>query len=459
MLKNNYIEAILDYIVSHGGDFAEVFYEETKRNTITLIGDRIANCSPGEERGIGIRFFSGQESFYLHTADYREENVFRLLKEQLSGKAMQKSSGRVADAVQQQLNVYQIAPGEVNVNQKLDLLKKAVQAGKDEDSRIVQAKVHYIDMNQWVQIANTEGIHVTDNRIKTRVLFTMFAEDGQDSQASYYGPGAMRGMEFFQENDVEEDARQTARDAVALLRAKECPTGQMPVVIGNGFGGLFFHEACGHSLEASQVKRGGSEFSGKLGCKIASEKITLVDDGSIPGEWGSLSFDDEGEKTRKNTLIEAGILKSYLVDRYNGRIMGLNPTGSSRRESYRYAPTSRMTNTYIAPGHDRFEDMIASIEKGIYVKKINAGSVNSATGEFNFNTADTFLIEKGNIVCPVRSATLIGRGGDILQNVEMVGDNFQLGQGFCYAGSGALYIGAGQPAVKIAKMTVGGGEV
>lgn len=460
MLSEQYMEAILDYGYSKGADYVEVYYEETAKNLLTVIGERVANCSYGTDHGIGIRLFFGNEVLYFHSSNCKEEHILSLMKQKLKEykETGTRKSNLKSDVDQSLINGYEIAPSSWSMDQKMKLVQKAIQAGKAVDSRIVQGKVHYVDQDQKIQIANTLGQNICDHRIKTRMLFTMFAEDEKDSQSSYYGPGAMKGMEFYNQIDVEACARKAAKDALVLLQARSCPIGQMPVVIGNGFGGLFFHEACGHSLEASQVRNRGSEFSGLLGEKIASSKVTLIDDGSIPEEWGSLSYDDEGEKTRKNILIENGILKSYLVDRYNGQLLGLEPTGSARRENYRFAPTSRMTNTYIAPGNDSFDDMIASIEKGIYVKSINAGSVNSATGEFNFNTGETFLIENGKICCPVRSATLIGRGGDILKKVDMVGNDYELGQGFCYARSGAIYIGAGQPSVKVSKMTVGGGE-
>lgn len=266
----------------------------------------------------------------------------------------------------------------------------------------------------------------------------------------------MKGFEFYDQIDVEAYARKAAMSAKALLHAKPCPTGRMPVVIGNGFGGLFFHEACGHSLEASSVAKNASEFCGRLGEQVASGKVTLIDDGSMEGHWGSLGVDDEGEPVRKNVLIEHGILKGYMTDRLNGKRMQMEPTGSARRENYRFAPTSRMTNTYIAPGKDPVEKNIGEIENGIYVKSINAGSVLPSTGEFNFNTSETFLIEHGEITVPVHSATLIGTGGDILKKVDMVGNDYEIGQGFCYAASGALYISAGQPTVRVSEMTVGG---
>lgn len=267
------------------------------------------------------------------------------------------------------------------------------------------------------------------------------------------------GPEYLESGRIEERARRAARSAVNMLGARPCPVGRMPVIIAEGFGGLFFHEACGHSLEGSSAANGCSEFAGKIGEQIASDKVTLVDDGSIAGEWGSLGIDDEGVLTRKNVLIEKGILKGYMLDRLNARRMGLEPTGSSRRENYRFAPVSRMTNTYIAPGTDRFQDMLDSVEKGLFVMDINAGSVDPATGEFNFNTGETYLIEKGRITVPLTSATLIGTGSEILPKVDMVSDHFAMEQGYCYAGSGQLPIGVGQPAVRITEMTVGGKEL
>jgi len=217
-----------------------------------------------------------------------------------------------------------------------------------------------------------------------------------------------------------------------------------------------FHEACGHSLEASSVSRGNSEFSGKLGQQVASPLVTLVDDGSMAGQWGSLGIDDEGNPTRRNILIENGVLKGYLIDRLESRRMGMPATGSSRRENYRYPPEARMTNTYIAPGTSSREDIIAATERGLFVGNINGGSVNPVNGEFNFNVAECWLIENGRLTEPVQGATLIGTGGQVLEQVDMVGDNLSLGQGSCYNNSGAVFISAGQPTIRVKKILVGG---
>lgn len=455
-MNQSLIEKILDYAVSHGGDFAEVFYEDTERSDMLLLGDKMLNCSSGRERGVGIRIFSGLQCTYLHTSDCSESEIFHLLSSWNGGKGVfyREALSPLCKAVKEEKNFFRKAC----VEQKLEVMRRAIRAGKESDSTITQMRAKYIDMDQWVTIANTEGRFVEDRRVKTRLHLTAYAEADGESQTSYVGPGAMKGFEFYEEIDVEAYARKAAMSAKALLHAKPCPTGRMPVVIGNGFGGLFFHEACGHSLEASSVARNASEFCGRLGEKVASEKVTLIDDGSMAGHWGSLGVDDEGEAVRKNVLIENGILKGYMTDRLNGKRMQMEPTGSARRESYRFAPTSRMTNTYIVPGEDPVEKIIAGTDHGIYVKSINAGSVLPSTGEFNFNTSETFLIEHGEITVPVHSATLIGTGGDILKKVDMVGNDYEIGQGFCYAASGALYISAGQPTVRVSEMTVGGDE-
>ncbi len=405
MLSKELSDKILDYAVSHGADFAEIFCEDTKRSNLTVIGDKIINSSLGREKGIGIRLFNGLTSAYIHTSDLSEKNIFELLKQTCRFRNGEFSREALEQMRKVALNPFERYPQTVSLKEKLALANRVVTAAKTSEELVTQVRVKYLDMDQKVWIANSEGCFVEDNRVKTRLYMEVFCEDGGDKQSSYVGPGAMKGFEFYDEINVEDYARQAAQNAKMLLHAKECPTGKMPVIIANGFGGLFFHEACGHSLEASSTAKGNSEFSGKLGQKVASDCVTLIDDGSIPGEWGSLKVDDEGVPTQKNVLIENGILKSYMVDKLNARRLGCDPTGSSRRESYRFAPTARMTNTYIAQGTTPPEEMIANTERGLFVKSINAGSVNPETGEFNFNTGETFLIENGKITTPVHSAT------------------------------------------------------
>jgi len=241
-----------------------------------------------------------------------------------------------------------------------------------------------------------------------------------------------------------------------MLHADPCPAGKMPVAIDNGFGGVIFHEACGHSLEATSVAKGNSVFAGKLGQKIASDKVTAIDDGTMPNLWGSLNIDDEGMPTRRKVLIEKGILKGYMIDKLNSRRMNMEPTGSSRRESYKYAPTSRMTNTFIAAGEYSNEAIIGSISNGLYAKKMGGGSVNPVTGEFNFAVMEGYLIKNGKIDKPVRGATLIGKGHEVLMNIDMVGRDMQQAQGMCGSVSGSVPTNVGQPMIRVSEITVGG---
>lgn len=457
MIQQSMIEKILDYSLSCGADYAEVFTEEVKKTEISLTDQQVHKCTGGCDGGIGIRIFRGTESDYLYSADVREESVYTLLKENWKGQGAFTRRDALCPVLPYRLSEVSCYPQDMRLKRKIQILKNSVAAGCAQD-KIVQGRAYYVDYDQMVQIANSAGVYAEDRRVKSRVRLIMVARD-KDRQQGYVGPGAMAGAEFLENTDLESYARLAAGNARARLGARKSPVGKMPVIIGNGFGGLFFHEACGHSLEGDAVADRASVFSGKLGTRIASEKVTLIDDGSMYGQWGSLGIDDEGNPTQKNILIENGVLKNYLLDTLSARKLNMHPTGCARRENYRFAPASRMTNTYIMPGNDRFEDMLCSVERGLFVKEINAGSVDPLTGEFNFNTGETFLIENGEITVPLMSATLIGKGQDILKKIDMVSDDFALGQGYCYAGSGSLFIGAGQPTVRIAEMTVGGKDI
>ena len=451
MLSQDMIERILDRASEKGADFAEVFEEERIQQETQITQDEIEECQNAKECGIGIRLFKDKTRYYAYTNNRSEEAIFQLVSDLT--KAMKGDC--MARQRLQEKKIYKMGSetqvvSNKSLKERIAPARRAVAAGMSQDE-IVRMRVKLTDMEQLVQIANTEGVYVQDNRVKTRLYIAAYAQNGTDVQSGYYGPGAMRGHEYYDQIDVEAAAREAAR-------AKPCRGGQMPVVVANGFGGLLFHEACGHSLESTVIARGSSEFCGLLGKKVASDVVTLVDDGSIAGEWGSLHVDDEGTPTQKNVLIENGILKSYMVDKLDGLRAGLKPTGSARRQNYRHYPVARMTNTYIAPGKSTPEEIISSTEKGIYVKSINGGSVDPSTGDFNFNASECYMIQNGKLSEPVRGVTLIGNGGTILKAVDMVADDFELRQGFCYASSGALYIGAGQPTIRVRNMTVGGIE-
>ncbi|MCL2007594.1 MAG: TldD/PmbA family protein [Treponema sp.] len=456
MLKKESIDRIID-IALEAGDFAEVFCEHNYMSLITANSEKIESSSMGFEAGVGVRIFKGTDSTYVYSSGHTEEKIIKLLKETIvnnkQGKAQKKAFNPQDFGKMQKIDQN---PGDVSYKKKLEIINKALSSGKEYSPEIGQMFTRYTDMCQDVIIANSEGVFAEDRRVKTRMMIIAYAQKDGKLSSGWQGPGAMRGFEFYDTLDIPAHSREAARIAVTMLHAEKCKGGQMPVVVANGFGGLIFHEACGHSLEASSVARGASEFTGKIGEQIASPILTLIDDGSIKNAWGSLSVDDEGTPTRKNILIENGILRSYMVDTLNGKRMGAEVTGSARRQNYRFAPTSRMTNTYIASGESSEDEIISATERGLYVKYINGGSVNPATGDFNFASSESYMIENGKIAYPVSGATLIGNGGQVLKNVDMVGNNLKISEGFCFAGSGALFIGAGQPCIRVSKMTVGG---
>ena len=311
-------------------------------------------------------------------------------------------------------------------------------------------------MDHNILIANTEGVYAQDRQIRTRIAISAVAEMDGEAQTGFFGPGRRMGMEMFDEIDPKEVGLHAAKQAVVMAGAGYCPAGVMPVAIGNGFGGVIFHEACGHSLEASAVAYGQSQFVGKLGQKIANEKVTAIDDATIPNAWGSINIDDEGTPAQRKVLIEKGVLKSYMIDKFNGRRMGMPSTGSSRRQTYSFTPTSRMSNTYIAEGTDKNEDIIASMEYGLFAKDMGGGSVNPTTGEFNFAVNEGYLVRNGKICEPVRGASLVGKGSDIIMDIDMVGTGLDLGTGMCGSSSGSIPTTVGQPLIRVSHITVGG---
>ena len=434
MLSREVAQKVLGRCLINGGDFAEIFEEDSLNNSISILNGKVENSIGGRSYGIGIRIFKGLKSVYAYT---NNNSLTSLLN------VAQKAALALGDLKE-------------DLNKKIGVMKVAYDSAKNYHSEIAQVGVGYADKEQHILIANTEGLYTEDKRIRTRLTINAIASINGENQTGFEGPGRHMGFEMFNEIDPEYYGKSAARQAYTMLHARNCPAGRMTVAIDNGFGGVIFHEACGHSLEATSVAKGNSVFTGMLGKQIASTKVTAIDDGTIPNAWGSLNIDDEGNKTQKNILIEDGILKSYMIDKLNGRRMGMNPTGSGRRQSYKYAPTSRMTNTYIANGDDNPEDIIKSISDGLYAKKMGGGSVNPVTGEFNFAVSEGYIVKNGVIQEPVRGASLIGKGSEILMNIDMVGNNMTQGQGMCGSSSGSIATNVGQPMIRVKEITVGG---
>ncbi|MGL5356323.1 MAG: TldD/PmbA family protein [Cetobacterium sp.] len=458
MIDKILIEDILNEALCTGGDFAEVFVEDKTGDSFYCVDGKIESAISGKDYGVGIRIFKGVFSVYAYTNDMNRENLLKTA--QKAAKAIKGTKEDIViNLVKQEIeNNHKIllSPGSVLKDDKILVMKEAYEAAKSYDECISQVRISYGDSTQNILVANSEGVLAEDSRTRSRLGIESIASDMNDMQTGSYRPGAAKGFEFFKEIDVKEYAREASRIAKTMLGAKYAPSGKMPVIIENEFGGVIFHEACGHGLEATSVAKGLSVFSGKIGEKVASSVVSAVDDGTLINEWGSSNIDDEGTPTSRNLLIENGILKGYMVDKLNGRRMGAQSTGSARRESYKYAPTSRMTNTFILNGESSLEEMLSGVENGIYAKYMGGGSVNPSTGDFNFSVMEGYLIENGKITEPVRGATLIGNGPEILHKIEMVGDNLSHGQGMCGSVSGSIPANVGQPRVKIGDIVVGG---
>ncbi|HLR20887.1 MAG TPA: TldD/PmbA family protein [Tissierellaceae bacterium] len=460
MLDKRVIENVLTAALSKGGDFAEVFVEDKKNGQITMIGGLVETNISGRDYGIGIRILDKFNSVYAYTNDSSEKNLIKIAKQAataLDNKQVELNLNLINKKVGDN-NPIDIYLHDVKKKDKITLLKKGYEAAKSYNDVITQVTSNYMEEEQKVLIANTEGLLARDSRVRTRYIVQSVASKDGEMQVGVDGPGASMGFEFYDTIDVEKVGREASRIAVTAINSDYCPSGTMPVIIDNEFGGVLFHEACGHGLEAEFVSKGTSIFANKLGEQIASPLVTAIDDGRLKNEWGTTNIDDEGTPTQRNILIENGILKSYLIDKLNGRRMGMKSTGSGRRQSYKFAPTSRMNNTFIGNGESSLEDMINSTDYGLYAKKLGGGSVNPATGDFNFAVMEGYIIKNGKIQKPVRGATLIGNGGEVLKEIDMVGNNLKLGQGMCGASSGTIPTNVGQPSIRVESLTVGGRE-
>ncbi|MBQ5960151.1 MAG: TldD/PmbA family protein [Firmicutes bacterium] len=461
MLTQQELEKYLTLCMDSEGDFAEIYEENEFSETIRTLNGKAEKTERAITSGIGIRLYKDLQSVYGYSNETDEASVLALINDlrEAVGTAGDKAVEpvRLTRVEYENNNPIRIDFREVSMDDKMAYLLRAYQAAKDYDSRIVKVRADMLNVHQEVQISTSEGRLIGDTRVRTRIYVDAFSQEDGVLQSGGFYPGGGKGLEFYEDDTTpEEAAREAARVAIVKLHAKDCPSGKMPVVIDNAFGGVIFHESCGHALEATSVAKNQSVFSGKFGTQIANPCVSAVDDGTIPNAWGSQNIDDEGNFQQRRQLIKDGVLTSYMIDRLNSRRMGMEPTGSGRRQSYRFEPTSRMSNTYICPGKDSFESLFEGIEKGLYAKKMGGGSVNPQTGEFNFSVMEGYLIENGKITDPVKGAALIGSGAEILMNIDKVSDNLARGQGMCGSLSGSIPTDVGQPAIRVSSITVGG---
>lgn len=458
MISREICERVLRKAVSTGADYAEIFAENTTNHAISMIASKVDSIRDTVIAGASVRVYKGMRSVMASTIDTTESGLLRCAEQ--AAEALGQGSAAIDIVLKERIfgdiHPVKIAPTSCDNREKVAVLKDGYFAAKEYDESVVQVSGTLLDVDHNILVANTEGTYAEDRQIRTRIAISAVADKGTGTQTGSFGPGRRMGMEMFDIIDPKDVGVRAAKQAVTMAGAGYCPAGVMPVAIDNGFGGVIFHEACGHGLEASSVAYGQSVFAGKLGEKIANEKVTAIDDGTIPNAWGSINIDDEGTPAQRNVLIENGVLKSYMIDKFNGRRMGMASTGSSRRQSYAYTPTSRMTNTYIAAGSDRNEDIIGSIEYGLYAASMGGGSVSPLTGEFNFSVNEGYIIRNGKICEPVRGASLVGKGSDVIQNIDMVGTDLDMGQGMCGSSSGSVPTNVGQPLIRVSSITVGG---
>jgi len=458
MLSDRLITDLIDTAMSGGCDLAEVFTEDIRYQTVGLLNGRVMKAMSGLDSGMGLRLMSGTNVVYVYSNDHDEDVLMHLAKEAAS--AIRSGSPvkikELEELCRTSMSDIRIDPLDISKQDYVDFLKKASDFMSNYDPMITESTCSTKATQRTVRIVNSLGVNKEENNTRIRLSIEAIATKGNEKQSQRVAPGTCTGFEFINDYPLIDKTRECCDKAIRMVNAGYAPSGKMPVVINNGFGGVIFHEACGHALESTAVGIKSSCFTDKLGQQIASSKVSARDNARIKGEWGSYATDDEGHESSDLLLIENGILKNYLIDELGARRMESKPTGCARRESYAYAPTSRMSNTYICAGEDDPKDIIADTEYGLYAASMGGGSVDTATGEFNFAVDEGYMIRNGKIAEPVRGATLIGKGGEVLMNIDRVGNDLKLSAGMCGSLSGSVPVTVGQPTIRVSSIIVGG---
>jgi TldD protein len=455
VLPENLLQRTIGEALRTGGDFAEVFVEDRRSSTASFDDGRVEELTSGRDRGAGIRVVVGETTGFAHTADLSEPGLLAAAKAAAAAARGGGPGTRVADleAGVHGTSRAAIAPGDVPKATKVELLRRADEAARAAGGSIRQVSVNYADGRRRIQVANSDGLLAADDQVRTRLAVNVVAVGDTGMQTGFESLARTVGFELFDEVPPEHVARIAADRAIAKLAARPAPSGALPVVIGAGSGGVLFHEACGHGLEADLVGKGASVFAGRMGERVASPLVTLVDDGTFGSEWGTSAIDDEGRPVARNVLIQDGVLTGYMSDRLRG-----GSTGNGRRQSYRHLPMVRMTNTYLLAGEDDPDEIIASTERGVYIARLGGGSVNTASGDFVFGMAESWLIENGELTEPLREGNLIGNGPEVLRSIDAVARDFAMGAGggTCGKDGQGVPVGLGQPTLRVSSMTIGG---
>ena len=460
MIEQLVLEEVLGVAMRTGGEFAEVFAEDRRNASAVLDDGRVEELTSGRDRGAGIRVVVGDTTGFAHTADLTEAGLIAAAE---AAAAAARGGGGGTNIValdrRSASRGYDIEtyPGDVPKARKVELLGRANDAARAVGGAISQVSVSYGDNRRHILVANSDGLFVEDDTVRTFFAVSCVATGDAGMQTGRESVGHTIGFEMFDLYDVDQLARNAADRALTKLAARPAPSGQMPGVIGSGGGGVLFHEACGHGLEADLVAKGASVFRGRVGQQVASKGVTVVDDGTMEREWGNIAVDDEGNPAQRNVLIEDGVLTDYMWDHLRARKEGRRSSGNGRRQSYQNLPMVRMTNTYLLAGEEDPESIIASTPKGVYVKHLGGGQVNTATGDFVFGMTEAYLIEDGKITEPLREGNLIGNGPEVLQRIDALGNDFAMGPpGTCGKDGQGVPVGDGVPTLRVSSLTIGG---
>ena len=460
LLEAGLLQDILGSALRTGGEFAEVFVEDRRSTSAILDDGRVEELTSGRDRGAGIRVVVGETTGFAHTADLTPAGLRSAAE--AAAAAARSGGGGVSEVVLSPGDgpppaVVEVFPGDVPKARKVALVQEADAAARDEGGAITQVMVRYGDSQRRIQVANSDGLLVGDRQIRTMFSVSCVATGDTGMQTGRESVGHTVGFELFDRIDVDDLARRAARRAITKLDAVPAPSGEMPVVVGPGGGGVLFHEACGHGLEADLVAKSASVFAGRRGEQVAAPEVTLVDDGTMVGEWGRYAIDDEGRPARRNVLIEDGVLTDYMWDWLRARREGRDSSGNGRRQNYRYLPMVRMTNTYLAGGDADPEAIVAGTDRGVYVAQLGGGQVNTATGDFVFGMTEAYLIEDGRLGAPIRDGNLIGNGPEVLANIDAIAGDFAMGSpGACGKDGQGVPVGDGTPTLRVSRLTVGG---
>src|SRR3954468_5690729 len=460
MIEEPVLQRVLGAALRSGGEFAEVFAEDKRNSSARLDDGRVEELTSGHDRGAGIRVVRGDTTGFAHTSDL-SENGLRTAADAAAAAARGGGGGVKEVAVSRRQvdrpHEVQIMPEDVPKAAKVELLKRAESAARAEGDSVRQVSALTADSRRHILIANSDGVLVEDDQVRTRFMVQCVAVGDTGMQTGYEGPGRTIGFELYDEIDVEDVARTAARRSLEMLKARPAPSGKLPVVLKKGAGGVLFHEACGHGLEADLVGKDASVFRGRVGEQVASPLVTLVDDGTYAREWGTYAVDDEGNPARRNTLIEDGVLTDYMWDFLRARKEGRTSSGNGRRQSYQHLPMVRMTNTYVLAGEEDPDEIIRQTPHGVYCVQLGGGQVNTATGDFVFGMSEAYMIENGEITEPLRDGNLIGNGPQVLRDIDVLGNDFAMGgPGTCGKDGQGVPVGDGQPTLRVKALTIGG---